>query len=65
MKNAKTLREERDAKLTAARALTDAAKATKRELSADEASQFDTFMDEAETMATDITRAVRAESAAA
>lgn len=65
MKNAKQLREERDAKLTAARALTDAAKAAKRELSADEATQFDAFMDEAETMATDITRAVRAESAAA
>ena len=65
MKNAKQLREERDAKLTAARALTDAAKGTKRELSADEASQFDTFMDEAEGLATDITRAVRAESAAA
>ena len=65
MKNAKQLREERDAKLTAARALTDAAKAAKRELSADEATQFDAFMDEAETLATDITRAVRAESAAA
>ena len=65
MKNAKQLREERDAKLTAARALTDAAKTAKRELSADEAAQFDTLMDEAETLATDITRAVRAESAAA
>lgn len=65
MKNAKQLREERDAKLTAARALTEAAKAGGRQLSAEEATQFDGLMDEADALNPEITRAVRAEAAAA
>jgi HK97 family phage major capsid protein len=65
MKNAKQLREERDAKLTAARALTDAAKAGGRQMSAEEATQFDGLMDEADALNPEITRAVRAEAAAA
>lgn len=65
MKNAKQLREERDAKLTAARALTDAAKAGGRQMSAEEATQFDGLMDEADALTPEITRAVRAEAAAA
>lgn len=65
MKNAKQLREERDAKLTAARALTDAAKAGGRQMTPEEATQFDGLMDEADALNPEITRAVRAESAAA
>ena len=65
MKNAKQLREERDAKLTAARALTEAAKAGGRQLTPEEATQFDGLMDEADALNPEITRAVRAEAAAA